>query len=150
MPKYNKSIRIFKPFFEKAFQVAKIDPSKVKRIVGYITPLNRDKQQSAQITYFKSGYYVISICLTESHYKNEGNRRFKKIKEAGHSLASILDSIAHEVSHIKNWEHDSYHLYLQAKILIAFSTMVKNLKITDTSKPYDKVLKETLDSRTIS
>jgi hypothetical protein len=150
MAKYTKNILVLKPFFEKAFSIAKIKPIRIRRVVGYSVPLDRAIQQGAQITHWGSGYYTISLCITEAHYKNLGKKNFRRTKNTKYSLAFMLDSIAHEVSHIKHWEHDGNHMRLQARILSAFAIMVNNLKITDTSKSYDKALKGAFDRKTIS
>jgi len=145
--KHTKNIAPLLPFIKKALKVAEIDSKRIKRVIGYTIPLHKDVLQDACLIHHGSGYYTISIRLTEPSYKSLGKKLFKKTNSHKLGLGFLLDSIAHEVSHIKYWEHDINHFELQMKILNSFIPILKKLKIKDTSLPYDKAISLTTSTK---
>jgi hypothetical protein len=137
--KYTKNIACLVPFIELAIKVAKVDPSKIKRCVGYNVPIDRSHQQAAQIIK-RDRRYTLTFRVSEPEYKNLGDGNFRKLKNTPLYLENVLDSIAHEVSHLVHWDHDYKHFRLQGKIKLEFAKLLKQLGVEDTAKRYDRAL----------
>ena len=131
--KYSKDLEWLKPFVEH---------------VKYSVPLHRIKsiksyrvkkgltERSYGSTIKDSNKYTINLRVhlwnhTSQEYKNE-------------TMAIILDTLAHELAHVKQKskdfaKHDSKHFNTQAWILLGFSYILKVLKIKDTSKGFNNL-----------
>lgn len=70
-----------------------------------------------------NGWYSITILLKYAH------------KKQGQCLEDLLFTLAHELAHLKYWQHTPEHLVLTARILFQFSMTAQRLKAGDTSKP---------------
>ena len=131
MIKYTKNVLWLQDYVESVSHLVPIE--QIKRIVGYKVKLGLKENQEALIRVANSRgtKFIISLKLYEQQIiKN----RYRHIPL---TYSYILDSLAHELSHILNFEdHDAAHLKLQAKILIKFSQVMKKKKITDNSKAF--------------
>ena len=115
--RYSKDVLWLKPFIEEV--LFNIPFKKIKAIKGYKVRKGHEPLQYGS-TVRKNALYTINI-LTHTN---------GDIKER---ISVILDTLAHELSHIKNWEHDYKHFQLQALLLYRFSVIIKRLGIKDTS-----------------
>lgn len=134
MIKYDRHTRFLKPFIESVSDLIPIEH--IVKVKGYWVDGNKQEAQHAAIQKLANNkHYIITIKIKAQLFQllPNGNRKF-----IGHTpdfLASILSHLAHELGHIKHWDHDYKHFRLEAKIMLRFSKVLKELKITDTYKP---------------
>jgi len=51
----------------------------------------------------------------------------------------VLITLAHELAHLKHWEHTPEHFKLQTQILARFAKVLKDLGIKDTYQRINKM-----------
>jgi hypothetical protein len=137
--RYYKSTVWLKQFVDLCSDILPID--RILTIKEVRVPLDKRIATDAQLKWDTSGWYEITMNMHSHEYENLGNQHFKKVSHRKDSLGNVLDSLAHELAHIKYKEHVPNHLILQCKILIRFAKHLKKLGVRDTSKPYNKEIK---------
>ena len=119
MMKINKNMEWCRPFLNSAKDL--IDFEQIAHVRGYIVPFNKIPRQEASITKLKNGKFIIAIRLNRA--KGDRKTHYSRI-----FLPDVLDSIAHELSHATNWEHDASHMKLQYRIMQRFSNVVQKIQ----------------------
>lgn len=98
-------------------------------VKGFKVPLH--KQENVHGSILRIGpWYNITLRTTLNNYNtNKQNNTY---------IATILETLAHELAHMQNWEHTPEHFLLQAKILSRFAIVLKKQNINDTYKRISK------------
>jgi hypothetical protein len=133
--RYSKATRWMKQFVDLAHDLVPIDRIQTVKIVT--VPLEKRILTAACLLWDKGGYYAININLQKSDWEVVGENLYRKKKYKKDSLSSTLDSLAHELAHIKFKDHHPNHLVLQARILMRFAKHLKKLGVKDTSQAFD-------------
>ncbi len=106
------------PYLNAAKASVRLD--RVKSITGYEPKPWQDNVTQA-IIYKKGCIYDIKVNLNDSLSKMA-------------RLEDLLIALAHELAHIKEWEHTGKHLDELARILRIFARVTMAEKVADTSK----------------
>ena len=121
--KIQKNIEWLKIFIDSVDDLVPLH--KVKRVMGY--KVSAKKEEGGYASIVRTGNkYSINLKLT-NNYREKG----KRLRRNTH-LATILESLAHELGHIHFWEHDSDHFELTGKILVRFSKVMKKIGVKNT------------------
>lgn len=114
-----KDIQWLGPFLRLAKGLVPIH--RIREIRTARTPLDKIEHSVATCGKLPGGFYRIVI---KTHYQRQkaiGEGRFVHSGYARHSKLFVLDSLAHELAHVKHWEHTPQHLVLQSKLLLRFA-----------------------------
>lgn len=131
MMKFDRHTHFLKPFIESVSDL--VDIERIKKVKGYWVDGNKDERQLAAIHRLgnnKDYYVTIKVKVQKFEILKNGNRKFTC--HIPDYLANILSHLAHELAHVKYWEHDYKHFRLEAKIMYRFSKVLKLYKIDDT------------------
>ena len=137
--RYYKSTLWTKEFIELCSDILPID--RILTVKEVKVPLDKTIKTAAQLAWDTAGWYNITLNFHSHDWENRGNKMFKKRGHKRESLSYLLDSLAHELAHIRYKYHVPEHLILQCKILMRFAKHLKKLGVGDTSKPYNKEIK---------
>jgi len=121
--KYLKGTQWMEPYVASASRLVPLH--RVVNFKAFRVPLNKTIQTdgSCQPLDEKRKRMTISIRLWTSNDK--------RTRHAPIPLVEALDSLAHELAHIKQWEHTPKHTRLQARIMKRFSEVAQNLGVKD-------------------
>ncbi len=124
--KIQKRIKWLKPYILSAKNL--VDLTKLKSVTGYTVPIYKETNQQASIIYniYGKRRYDIKLNLKINYCLSK--------KQTNVGIASFLDSLAHELSHIEHIEHTPEHFALQAKILLRFARVLKKTGVNFTDK----------------
>lgn len=116
-----------RPYLEAVSDI--IPLHRIAEVRGYKVPVSRQPQTEASIIVeLQSGRAKIFVMLTGHRIKRNGKR-------GKATYESLLLALAHELAHLKEWEHTSAHFTLTAKILNRFARVARKQKISNTSRP---------------
>lgn len=108
-----------------------MDLSKLSTIRGYRVGIGLNEKQRASIVHYTNKKYCINL-KTQNHVENGTAYKYPIIEQ-------ILLDLAHELAHLKEWEHTPKHFKLQAKIMLHFSNVLKELGIVDHSTRINRI-----------
>lgn len=120
--KLSKDIEFLRPFIESAKSL--IPLHKVKAIKTYKVN-KRYMSRTYGATMESRQVYVITLRAAHWVPKDKGY--------TVETLSMMLDTLAHELAHVKYFDHSYKHFRLQMLILLKFSDILKKLGIKDTS-----------------
>lgn len=123
-----KNVEFLKPFL-KGLRLIQL--SKVSTIRGYRVGTGLNEQQRASIIRYSNKKYCINLKVRNL---TDHNNSYKHP-----TIEQILIDLAHELAHLKEWEHTPKHFKLQAKIMLHFSNVLKELDITDHSTRINRI-----------
>lgn len=131
---YSKNMLWLKPFVDSASKYAPLD--KIIAIKSYKVAKSLNIRQYGSNIRF-NGTYTINIL---THKWNDKKKRYSI-----ETIAMILDTLAHELSHASQkgdnfGKHDYKHFKKQALILLRFSYILKKLGINDISKSFNNLV----------
>lgn len=122
LPILDNSTKFLEPYLHSVRDLVNI--KRIIRIKGYKVPIDNAELIDASLTkYLAAGEYVMAI-RTHSNAKSSHKKR---------SLENILIALAHELAHLKEWEHSIEHFKLELKILSKFTKVMTKLNIKDHS-----------------
>jgi hypothetical protein len=124
---FTPSVKWLEPFIESVSSLIPLE--RLKRVIGYKVRARLSTTQQAQIIkHLPNGIIVITLRIAKWNHTTN-----KHEKEC---IGTILEALAHELSHVLFWEHTPEHFELQSKIQIKFAKVLKKQGITDTGIPY--------------
>lgn len=100
---------------------------KLAKIRSYRVPLGRYERTYGSITRHR-GKFCISLCT-----------KVQSLDKSCYLLSdkgTILETLAHELAHIIEWEHTPKHFELTARFCLLFSKVMKKTKIQDYYKEH--------------
>lgn len=116
---FTKGVAWFEPFFA-AVEPMLAKSKRVTRVVGYSAPHNVVSLAACSTANQRT--FVISIA---AWYWADPERTRKVPVIAQH----MLENFAHEVAHVKHWEHTPDHVIFTAKVLKKFGKVAKDMGI---------------------
>ena len=125
----NKNIQWILPFYHDAKPL--LGKHKLDGIYGYKVPIGKAPTQDGQIIRHEvDGRVTKTVITLRTHWNKK--RVGRKDIHVPITIASVLQTFAHELAHLKYWEHDIHQWALCAQIQLAFSKTFENLGWTDT------------------
>lgn len=131
--KFTKHVEWLRPFFESAGDLVPIE--RVKSVQSFKVPRGKTEQTDAIIQrYGNNKTFSISIRTHSQEIVSvpDGDGIKAAVRHKRRYISPLLDSLAHELSHIKHWDHTPAHYELQVKIMLRFAKVLKKLKVKDT------------------
>ena len=127
--KIDKNLFFLKPFLKG---ISKIVPI---RNVGHIKSYRVAKglTERGQASIIKHSYKNYTINLKTQALVNKGREHKYE------TLEQILLDLAHELSHLLEWEHTGRHFRIQSKIMLHFAKKLRKLNITDHSVMINRI-----------
>lgn len=126
--KLTKKVKFIEPFL-KGLRL--VDLSKVHIIRGYRVGIGLNENQGASIIKHSSKKYSINL-RTQVHMENGTTYGYPTVEE-------FLFNLAHELAHLKEWDHTPKHFKLETKIMLHFSNVLKELNIQDHNISINKI-----------
>lgn len=120
--KYHKRIAWFKPFVDSAHDL--VDISRITHIRAFKVRPDLEELTNGSIIKYRNKYSINIL----THYYIKSKEKYQH-----RTLSSMLEDLAHELSHVPNWEHTSDHFRLQSKIMHRFADILDKFGITDHS-----------------
>jgi len=117
----------------RPFVMCAKDLCNIKRIDGirgYAVPLDKSEQGDAQIIETIATKRVVILIRVMNHRAKNGI----VVSRSPSYISEILDHLAHELAHLKHWEHTPKHYKLQTTIMRRFASILEEQGITDTWK----------------
>ena len=128
--KYQTDVLWLKPFVDSTKDL--IPLKQLQTVSGFKVTLGKLEQSDGNC--LKCGrYYDITLRTWQQVFSDD--------KECGHPyafkhkrvwLSTLLTALAHELAHLRHWDHDIKHFELQSKILRRFVRVLKNKEVTNT------------------
>jgi len=104
------------PFIKSVKDI--VDLHKLTKVSGYIVPFGKEAVNDGTLHKTGNSYTLqvrLNYCQGSSKHAHYQRMPFP----------SILDTLAHELAHIQEWEHTVEHMKLQYRIMQRFATVVK-------------------------
>ena len=130
MARITRNIAWLHPFIKAASDLVPLD--RVRMFYGYKVPLNNRSLADASTTKHSDGTFTICLEYLGRVQVKSGKTTFKYVSYSNQFLAEFLNSLAHEMAHLKCWEHTVKHYKLQLKIERRFVSVLKKLKVKNT------------------
>lgn len=122
LPHLDQHTKFFLPYVNSVKDLVNL--KKLTRIKGFKVSLNKSEQIDGQLTrYLSDNTHVLTI---RTHTITNGEYRKR-------TLEAMLFTLAHELAHLKEWDHCVEHYALQLKILNRFTKVLKKQNITNTA-----------------
>jgi hypothetical protein len=116
--KLTKDVRWLEPYLRSASRL--VPTHRLKAIRGFTVRAEEDFHFGRILTPdFKS--FTMTLALREQVGRRVSPRY----------IVDILQTFAHELAHLKHWEHTPEHWALEAKIAARFAKVAKRLKLPD-------------------
>lgn len=120
--KLSKDLKFLMPFIESAKSLVPLH--KIKAIKSYKVNKKRISRTYGATMESRQRYI---ITLRSAHWVPRDKDYTVE------TLSMMLDTLAHELAHVKYFDHSYKHFKLQMLILLKFSDILKKLNIKDTS-----------------
>jgi hypothetical protein len=132
--KFTREAAWLMPFVNAAKDLVPID--KLKKVRVYKTPMNKQEDTEGLITCNSAKNYVISICVAKHEFTIKSTDPLVLVhkRRPQRHLWHILSALAHELSHLTYWEHDTDHYMLENRIMRRFVKVLKQKYINDLYK----------------
>jgi hypothetical protein len=129
MTRISKDLIWLQPFIKSVRSLVPL--KKVRRFFAYKLPLDKRELAVAWCTNNNDGTYTISFSTHDRVVKRVGNC-FEYTGYARRCRAEILDTLAHELAHLKYFDHDIRHYRLQLQIMWRFARVMERKGVKDT------------------
>jgi len=139
MTKFNKDVAWLEPFFLKAKGLVPIQ--KITKIRGFSVPLDKIECIDGQMTkYLPGGPIVITLRTHNQLHRANQNGTNTAYRHKRRMICDMLLTLAHELAHLKHWEHTPEHWELECKIVRRFISELKRQGIKDvtTRRPLEQ------------
>ena len=114
--KITKNMLWCDPFIKSVKDLIPLE--KLVKVSGYIVPFGKEAINDGSL--YKTGNrYTLQVRL------NYCRKPTKKAHYERCPLPGILDTLAHELAHIQEWEHSVEHMKLQYRIMQRFANVIK-------------------------
>jgi hypothetical protein len=128
--KFSKNVEWLRPFADKAANL--IPLKKLVQVKGYRVPLENLAQIEGQcVTRDNHKSHIITLRIFKNEQKKVGYNKFTAYKQSRSRVSTILETFAHELAHIKHWEHNPAHWKLQAQIQMRFASLLQSWDVQD-------------------
>jgi len=120
MARFTQNVKWLEQYYEDAKHM--LGPHRLDKVMGYTVPSNKKALADGRITIYPDDRAVISL-------RTHGAR--PKGKQQSKTVGAILMVFAHELAHLKYWEHNEKHWQLQCYLLQNFTHTMKVLGLSD-------------------
>ncbi len=127
MAKFYKSVAWLEPYMESAKHL--VDVGRVSTVKGFKVALHKNSLVYGTCSPVngnkRSKYYNINLLTHETVSSSLMQTYFEQTGFSSLTAAQILQCFAHELAHVKHWEHTPEHGILEARIWRAFAVEAK-------------------------
>ena len=120
--KFTKNVEFLRPFIKGLGR--KVPLRHLKYVRGYRVKKGFIERSDASILRYSKKHYTINVLIEELVHRKHQHKTIER----------ALLHFAHELAHLREWEHTPKHFALQSEILLHFATMLKKLNIKDHSR----------------
>lgn len=120
--RFTKNVEFLRPFIKGLGR--QVPLRHLKYVRGYRVKKGFIERSDASIIRYSKKHYTINVLVEELVHRQH---QYKTIERA-------LLHFAHELAHLREWEHTPAHFALQSKILLHFADILKQLKVEDHSR----------------
>ena len=110
LPTYSKNLIWLEPFVNAVKH--KIPLEKLKSIKGYRIPMSKEERSSGMCTALR-GFYSITLLTHVQDRDTKTSKKFYRTK----TIEDLLATLAHELTHLVEWEHTAEFAKLYGYIL---------------------------------
>ena len=119
MTKFTKNVKWLEPYYEDSKHL--LGPHRLDRVMGFKVSPKKEARTDASIIIQSAGNVTITI-RTHSNFKRQSTPR---------NIGSLLLAFAHELAHLKYWDHCEKHWQLQCYLMQNFTSTMRILGITN-------------------
>jgi len=117
----SENLRWIEPFLvEVKYLLPNFD--KIRKIVTQKPRINLVQRSYAQTHAQKDGYTIVIF----SHKREQIKSNSLKFKFKQYSKISILESLAHELTHTSHWDHTPERVVMESFIMMIFADILKS------------------------
>ena len=127
--RFHKTVKWLEPFFQKAKGLVPLH--KVHVVKGFVIPLGKIECIDGQMTKYEGGKIVITLRTHNQIQRANQNGTNTSYIHKRRMICDILLTFAHELAHLKEWEHTPEHWELECKIIRRFISELKRRDIKD-------------------
>ncbi len=127
--RFYKNVRWLEPFFAKTKGLLPLH--KVELVMGFQVPLDRCEIINGRCLKDDQGRCTITLRIMNQVWRVNMNSTFTGVKHTRRSIYSILCDFAHELAHVKHWDHTPEHWELECRITRRFISELKRREITN-------------------
>ena len=127
------------PFLEVAQEYVSFN--RFRAIESFKVPLEKTHRAYGRCLHYEyNNTYKIRLLTHRARYrprvKGRCDRQFKAAYYTALSIETILETLAHELAHIKYWEHSLAHHRLTCELHLAFADVCVKIGEKDLQRPY--------------
>ena len=137
--KYDKHTHWMKPFVESADGLVKVD--KIRALLRIKAQEDRGQASLAICTKEHDGTYTIRMYTVIRDHKRLPNGLWKSKPFTSMRVYVILETLAHELAHLRHFRHPPEMFELKARLMKRFAKVAKDLGITDLEIKHSKIRK---------
>ena len=131
--KFSKRNEWLREYVESAHGLVNLD--KLKSVTTFTVPTSKIKKTEACLTRYDSKNFKMTLTLYDHIRVRRTNGKIK-VEHKRHNFNYVLDSLAHELAHLKFFDHRPEHLALQARILVRMTKIASKNGILDITMPW--------------
>ena len=129
---YSKKTDFLHEFILCAHGLVNLD--KLKTVKDFRVPVTKNIRTEAQLHYYDPKNFTLTINL----YNHGVNAKGKTVSVRKY-FAQVIDGLAHELAHLKHFDHGPDHSILQAKIMLRMYRLAKKKGMTDMWQRWGKL-----------
>jgi len=138
--KYDRDTEWLAPFVEAARGLVDVD--RLKAVLRIHLHKNRAKQAEAICTIEPNRMFTIRMYMTTTEFERLPNGLWKRGGPKSCRLYNVLETLAHEMAHMKHFDHPPRMFATQAKIMKRFAKVADTLGLVDLEMRHNRVKKQ--------
>jgi len=96
-------------------------------VKGYRVPLeNIEQVEGCCFTHDNHKSHIITLKVFKHEKKTLGLKKFVAYRQTRSAVSDILETYAHELAHLKHWDHTPTHWKLQAQVQMRFASLLQH------------------------
>lgn len=129
---YYANAKFLEPFIKSAKGLAPVH--KLAVVKGFRVPLEKEAQTDGSLGHNGDGKrFALMIRTHGARTRRTGQKSYTRYKHDRLCWEHVLWTLAHELAHLKHWEHTADHAVLTGKIFTRFARKARDLGIEDLS-----------------
>lgn len=131
--KFYANVRFLEPYVKAAKGLAPIH--KLVVVKGYSVPLDKESLSDGSLGRDDARRYALRIRLygAQTRKIEKPKNSFQKTRHDRLCWEHVLWTLAHELAHLKHWDHTADHAILTGKIFTRLARKARDLGVEDLS-----------------